>query len=345
MTDLFGFAEDVLIASGGLVEKEGLRLTCLLEAETAHRLELPEEWTLGAPHGAPESPLTPDSTELETLLGIARGDGRAAHVRVDGPQPRTGGLLGEIADKIQLVNTIGEPGPMTASTCSYLRVYYDCLAEAGPDRDRVQVSVSFNDETLAETPWLGEALGGNHPLFDSTPGGWKRGLEEVIARADSLAADGAQDQLRPFLGRVRRRVSRARRQLERIHRRERKEAAATVLAEDATPQKKTGARRRLARMEREYLEAAARIGEEQTIAVSAVPFAAVRATIPVTRIEYRVRRRKESRVLALIWNPIIDGVEPMACEGCGRSSYQIACCDQVHILCNTCQQQCPICRP
>jgi hypothetical protein len=70
---------------------------------------------------------------------------------------------------------------------------------------------------------------------------------------------------------------------------------------------------------------------------------ALRVYLDVIVVVYEVQRKKRTRELLLIWNPLKKGFEDLSCEHCGGDLRSFWMCDEVpHILCPQCNA-CPKC--
>ncbi|UCF92208.1 MAG: hypothetical protein JSW39_28745 [Desulfobacterales bacterium] len=71
---------------------------------------------------------------------------------------------------------------------------------------------------------------------------------------------------------------------------------------------------------------------------------ALRITTPAVKVLYQARVGRQSKNLALMYNPVNKSMDPLVCQGCGASVTNIFFCRHVHLLCETCYQACPACR-
>lgn len=70
---------------------------------------------------------------------------------------------------------------------------------------------------------------------------------------------------------------------------------------------------------------------------------AMRVYLDVIVVVYEVQRKRRTRELLLIWNPLKKGFEDLSCEHCGIDLRSFWMCDEVpHILCPQCNA-CPKC--
>jgi hypothetical protein len=177
------------------------------------------------------------------------------------------------------------------------------------------------------------------PLALSGPG--------LGAIANRLLPARIRAKLVPFLAGMERRMAR---DLERLHsyygdlrtetaarietRRRKGEGAGGLEAEQA----------RLLAIEREYHAKVADLDRKYAMSVDVRLAQAARATLPVTRAELFLLRRKGIRKLHMDWNPLARGFDLLPCEACfaAPKTYRV-CDDRLHLVCPACLSACPAC--
>ena len=64
---------------------------------------------------------------------------------------------------------------------------------------------------------------------------------------------------------------------------------------------------------------------------------------PAMKILYQMPFGKKQKQLSMIFNAVTKSLDPLVCEGCGDSTYNIGFCEHLHILCPACRKNCPVC--
>ncbi|MFH1951134.1 MAG: hypothetical protein ABIL06_05920, partial [Pseudomonadota bacterium] len=64
---------------------------------------------------------------------------------------------------------------------------------------------------------------------------------------------------------------------------------------------------------------------------------------PAVRVLYRVSIGRKRKNLSLTYNPVTRTMDPLVCQGCGKTIWNVHFCDQHHLLCSRCNEQCPLC--
>ncbi len=66
-------------------------------------------------------------------------------------------------------------------------------------------------------------------------------------------------------------------------------------------------------------------------------------TTPAVKILYRTSIGRKNKQFSLIYNPISKRIDPLVCEACKKSTFNVYFCDNLHLLCPDCIGKCPIC--
>ncbi|MGM0366645.1 MAG: hypothetical protein ACQEP5_08950 [Actinomycetota bacterium] len=83
--------------------------------------------------------------------------------------------------------------------------------------------------------------------------------------------------------------------------------------------------------------------KKYSIKVDVEPCAAVLIDTPAVRIIYSLLIGKRRDSISFTYNPVTMTLDPLVCQGCGRSITSIYICDNFHLLCSTCSAKCPLC--
>ena len=80
-----------------------------------------------------------------------------------------------------------------------------------------------------------------------------------------------------------------------------------------------------------------------SIKVKVEPCTAMLIRTPAIRVLYRISIGRNNKNFSLTYNPITKSIDPLVCQGCGRSVTGIYFCDHLHLLCSVCSNKCPVC--
>jgi hypothetical protein len=346
LSELLHFTVEALEAEGALAERdaEGERAVALLPPDVARRLSVAEECHLALhPEGPDEVACGLGSPLLERLVNEARGRCPVASLRLalDAPRPAH---VRSLTERFVLRNGVAELGQMTMGFDRYAVVWVAYAVEADDRREglvRVVTSQGGHEPDEAvqqrlDLAWPDAAMrqgATDQPLGDAAR--W------IVTRAECAVRAAAV----PLLGEIRRR-----------HGRDHERIASyfsALIAEARVPRR---------RMEPEAVEAKVAhlvterdkklrdLSERFAAQVRAQMAAAAWVEIPSASVGVRLRRRKESRDIALHVPAGAQSASKLACEGCGAATGKPAACDErLHLLCERCAPNpqgriaCPAC--
>ena len=326
---LITFAKQALQQRDAVIEHDGDLLLCLLPTALAQRLAVEEEWLLSTQHSQDTDALYYGSEPFERLLSLVLDDGCFGHVELPDVSTRGGGLRGELLNTVRLIDCIGEIGQLRVGVGSYLIVFARYLVRWGEMQQGGLVQFACNEETLVPTPWLPDAIAEQNKKSTPSPG-WRSPFADLDAFLQTQLESLTTDTIQPFLTKVKHRISQERRRWERIHRRQRKEILRPFA--DATEATKETILQELLASEQEFFQQVEAIPQRNALQVECQRVAALRVSIPVTRVDYTIRRRKLQRTVPWIWNPLIERFEPRACERTQRETYQITLNDELQLI-------------
>ena len=333
-TPLYQYVSQALSTSGAVVDTDGKQLQCLLPPELAQELVTDEEFTLVLPGMEKEGQvLNYEHPLLEHLFDHIQQEGRLAHIVLSDLNSRSGGLRNAFQRTVQLDQGIGEIERIHTGTCGYLLMHFRINAQCQDISYSELTSLACNEETLIQANWLTETITSwphqsTKPLFWSTP------FPVLYDHLQNQLNKTLETVLQPFYQNIFQQISRQRRRIERLHRRERKEIL-RPLKEDPTQDFQPT----LAALEdasTHYIESLEAIPPQFPIAIQITPLAALRVSIPVTRVEYNIRLRKNSRTISWLWNPILEQFEPLRCENCGVERYHLTPTPELALHCPAC---------
>lgn len=332
-TSLLNFVADSLSAWDGIVEREDAELHCLLPSSLAQQLVLEEDATIALPSAETGVPLIYGEALLDNIIDWVQDEGRSAQIELKDLSARSGGLRGELQRTAQLRDAVGEVRTIQASSCTYLILHYRLEVQCQEMRQGHTGVIALNEATQVEVPWLPDALQDRRNKdVSSLP--WNTPFEQLAPVVHQKIQNNLNTTIAPFLQQIEQRISRERRRFERQHRRERRELLRPLIKDSSLDQ--TEALEQLKQLEQAYIDAVQPLPEQYPIHVHIEPYAALRVSMPVTRVDYHIRKRKESRDIRWYWNPIIERFEPLRCEDCGEETFQFTANDSLRLSCRRC---------
>lgn len=83
--------------------------------------------------------------------------------------------------------------------------------------------------------------------------------------------------------------------------------------------------------------------KKYSIKVKIDPAAIMLLRTPAVKILYKASVGRKQRRFTIIYNPATKTLDPIVCQGCGDSTFNLRFCSQLHLLCPACGSACPIC--
>ena len=83
--------------------------------------------------------------------------------------------------------------------------------------------------------------------------------------------------------------------------------------------------------------------KKYSIKVNIEPCAVMLINTPAVEVLYKVLTGRTHKNVSLIYNPVTKALDPLVCQGCGKSITGIYFCNHLHLLCSVCSEKCPLC--
>jgi len=83
--------------------------------------------------------------------------------------------------------------------------------------------------------------------------------------------------------------------------------------------------------------------KKYSIKVNVEPCAVMLINTPAVKVLYNIFIGRTRKNVSLIYNPVTRALDPLVCQGCGKSITNIYFCDHLHLLCSRCSKKCPLC--
>jgi hypothetical protein len=83
--------------------------------------------------------------------------------------------------------------------------------------------------------------------------------------------------------------------------------------------------------------------KKYSIKIRIVPCAMLFIRTPAVKILCSLSKPGKNRHFSFIYNPVGKSIDPLVCEGCGKSITDLYSCHDFHLLCQECGKKCPVC--
>jgi len=336
--------QQLLELQGVECEARGDAIDVVLPARLAERLGWSEFERFSFAPEVPGKLVSFHSDVLERVRPLIEergGQAQALLPAVPGRRPQFEALL---QAGFGFTNGVARIKDVSETSAWYLILYLKAIAVSEEKRESL-LALAFNCRTGAAVDELA-------PLIESRLAGDSNGGgSEAPPRPPDLSrriAARAQRAARPLFADFERSLSRRlTRDLQRLI--EYYTDIAGELEQKIARKQQAGepADRERAKLEATRQEMARKLANQRTryaMSIRLEPIAALWVGLPVPLLELTLWRRKRSREMSWVYNPLLKQVERPACEACFEPTRQIWLCDDhLHLLCLTCAA-CPDCR-
>ncbi|MFH0729081.1 MAG: hypothetical protein V2B19_22420 [Pseudomonadota bacterium] len=83
--------------------------------------------------------------------------------------------------------------------------------------------------------------------------------------------------------------------------------------------------------------------KKYSVKIKVHPCAMIRIKVQAVKVRHAISVGKAGKTISLMYNPITKALDPMVCEGCGRTTFVCSFCGRFHLLCPACCKRCPVC--
>ena len=326
------FVASALAARGALVEREADEALAIIPPELARALDIPEEARLSSQAGASGriecglgAPL------LEKLVADACAAVPIVSVELGDPPQRPERAIAA-AGRFAVRNGVHEVVGTAPGTATYVLAAISYVAEAD-DRYQGLFEVMFDAATGSEPD---AALADRLDLRRADPLRAAVPVDVSRERAADILLARAEHYLRTRMAGITGGVARRR---DREHTRI-AEYFEAMMTESSAPRRAVAPDAIAAKLERLRAERDAKLADlasRYAVRISFSAAAVVFARVPVTRVELRLRRRKQARALTLQLPVAASAADLLACEACpDLTSHPLLCDDALHVLCERC---------
>lgn len=225
-------------------------------------------------------------------------------------------------------------------------IFLTCRFTAQSDEQKQGlVSLVFNLETGSYIPHMAElfsAAGKNFiPLQKPV---WKDGqLEKVMKCIKEQSKGILMDELNSFHETMTRRFRRDVANLEEyyyaLEKEMEKNLGRTHISEELIKER----RKKISLLPDELERKRDDLFKKYSIKVNVEPCAVMLINTPAVKVLYNIFVRRTRKNVSLIYNPVTKALDPLVCQGCGKSITSIYFCNHLHLLCSMCSEKCPLC--
>ncbi len=316
-------------------EGEGLRV--LLPPELAEALGVSEESVLGGT----EIPLVYGSPVLDRIIRQVTSHVPVVYALIQPPYLKKAGFGQILSRDISFPNArVMITGTAEArTTYMVLTVHYLALSD---ERREGHLNIAIQERTGANVPKLLDAWSGHAPVFldpGKIPMHFPHQMDDPIKMAFESAKAVAEEALQDFLESMKRRLRRDIRNIREYYSTMAREMSEGLSHSSLGEQQKEERRAKIAQLPLEAGRKIEDMRQKYQVRIMLRPSVAIRILIDVVQVMVKLQYRKASREINLFWNPVTQAIDPIACEGCGKTISTAYCRKEeggIRVICRLC---------
>jgi len=346
-TSLAQFARRFFESSGAVIEEHSRGLDVLLPADVAESLDTPEylHITTGADSRETFS-LHYGSPFLEKIVDAACDTTPLVRCNLGFNYIKRQGFDRLIREQFAFSNVVGRVQNTAEVRTDYLLLTCKYMAQSDEQKEGLVV-LTFNLETGAFVSEMDMMLGPVEKTFDvrsdQTPLGDDR-ARAVLTWVRRQAGRVLEREIEPFQDSMNRRYQRDVTNLEEYYEDLSNEMENSLKRPGLSEQLVTDRREKIDLIPDELERKKEDLFKKYSIRVKLELCGGIWIHTPAAKVLYRVSFGKKQKQLPMVFNPVTKSMDPLVCDGCGDSTYNIGSCDNLHVLCPACRGDCPVCR-
>lgn len=339
-SDLVLFALRAIEQYGGITEKHRDGFVAIVPPDLAQLLEVPEEFRLGSD----DMPLLYGSPLLDRLINLSTGEIPLVFSQVEVPYLKKEGfdrLLGNDIFFYGCQTRIAGRAE-TRTTYSVLTCRYVALSD---ERKEGLVTLCVHDQSGAlidgVDAWFPELQLREYPA-GAVPLQFSTDITGAVSSALRKAGGCAQADLADFLRSMERRLHRDVQNTKEYYASLQKEMEASLARSNLHDAQRRDRMAKIAMLPQEMEQKVVDLQAKYRVQVHIRGAALVRLLVNVAQVMVDIHFRKNSRSIALTWNPMTRQLDPLVCECCGettRGVYPREANALVRLFCFACRQK------
>ncbi len=332
--------------NGAAMEKRSGRLEVLLPEHLALRLNTPEHFSIATDEKAEETfAIHYGSPLLEKIVDAACDTAPLISCRLDFNYIKQQGFDRLIKDQFVFYNCVGRVESAAEVRTIYLLLVCRYLAQSDEQKEGL-FELTFNLETGAVVAEMGGMLDTVERTFetDNAQAFWEAGrIREVLTWVQREAGRILEREIEPFQDSMNRRFRRDVANLEEYYQDLKEEMAESLKRPGISDQLISDREAKIALIPDELERKKADLYKKYSIRARLELCGGMQIRTPAVKILYRISVGRKQKQLSMIYNPVSKSMDPLVCDGCGNSTFNIRFCNHLHVLCPACATNCPVC--
>lgn len=345
--ELEEFACRFLENQGAVLERNDRGFEALLPENLSEVLGTPEHINIntGSDPGTERTySINYGSSLLERMIDAACRDVPLLACRLQFDYLKREGFDNLVEEQFFFSKSVGKTESRAKINTAY--IFLTCRFTAQSDEQKHGLlSLVFNLETGAYIPHMAElfsAAGKNFiPLQKPV---WKDGQLEMVMKCIKEQSKGIlMDELNSFHETMTRRFRRDAANLEEYYHALEKEMEKNLGRHSLSEELVKERRGKIDLLPDELERKRDDLFKKYSIKVNVEPCAVMLINTPAVIVLYNIFIRRTRKNVSLIYNPVTKALDPLVCQGCGKSITNIYFCNHLHLLCSMCSEKCPLC--
>jgi hypothetical protein len=344
---LLSFVRRFLEGQGALVEQRTAGLDALLPPPLAQRLEVPEYVTFREDQpakGEGHYRVNYGAPLLEKMVDLCCNSLPMASSQVSFPYIKSQGFDRSIREQFTLRNSLCRVTSTALIKTHYLLLACRYVARSDEQKEGLIVLfLHFDTGAFLSYPPNGSFMAAAEPAFLPETARdisrWEKLLKRISTEAEGLIAG----EIRDFRDSMNRRLKRDTGNLEEYYGTLKKEMESSLTRAGLSDRLIRDRKEKIALLPEELARKREDLVMKYSIRVKMIPCAALLIRTPAVRILCDLHVERQKKPVSLTYNPITKALDPLICEGCGRSVAMVSFCSSKHLLCSCCEEKCPLC--
>jgi len=332
--------------NGAEMEKCSEGLEVLLPERLALRLNTPEYLHITTGENARQKfAIHYGSPLLEKIVDAACDTMPLISCRLDFNYIKSQGFDRLIKNRFVFYNCVGRVKSAAEVRTVYLLLTCRYLAQSDEQKEGL-IDLAFNLETGAAVSEMGKMFDSVERTFetDSTqPFLGDNKIEKILKWVQRQAGKVLEREIEPFQDSMNRRFRRDVANLEEYYEDLEQEMEESLKRPGISDQLMSDRKAKISLIPDELERKKADLFKKYSIKVNLELCGGIQIRTPAVKILYQTSFGRKQKQLSMIYNPVTKSMDPLVCDGCGDSTFNIHFCDHFHILCPACSTKCPAC--
>jgi len=332
--------------NGAVMEQRPGGLEALLPERLALRLNIPEYLHISTEENTKEKyAVSYGSSLLEKIVDAACDTAPLISCSFDFNYIKRQGFDRLIQDQFVFYNCVGRVKGAAEVRTEYLLLTCRYMAQSDEQKEGL-VSLAFNLETGAAVSEMGRIFDTVERTFETDSGQTilvDDKIKEILTWVQRQAGKVLEREIKPFQDSMNRRFQRDVANLEEYYADLKKEMEESLNRPRISDQLISDRRTKISLIPDELERKKADLFKKYSIRVRIELCGGIQIRTPAVKILYQTSFGRKPKQLSMIYNPATKSMDPLVCEGCGDSTFNIRFCDHLHMLCPACSAKCPLC--